>query len=274
MKLIRIELKRLHNEEWFGFFTDFKAQAEAAGTSTLQIDELFQLFLPLYAKADKRLEVLSKSVYTQDLENADKRRDELFRGLHTVVRGLLHQPGEDKQEAARRLSNLLDHYKRLILNSTYVEESAAVYNLLQDLGGAYADEVTLLALTEWVTAIATAEAAFLAIRSQRNAESIDKPKEDLKKIRTEVDTLYRGMADTLNVKLLAAGLGGATLADPDELEEEAGNDGADDDTPPPSGNPVYSFVAAWNETVKKYRNMLAARSGRRAKNAEAVPVAS
>ncbi|MDR1624153.1 MAG: DUF6261 family protein [Tannerellaceae bacterium] len=77
---------------------------------------------------------MRKSTYTGELEAADKKRDELFRGLHSIVKGLLAQPDDAKQKAA--------------------------------------------------------EKEFLSYRAERAGESVAKPKEDLKLIRTQIDALY------------------------------------------------------------------------------------
>ncbi|MDR1556552.1 MAG: DUF6261 family protein [Tannerellaceae bacterium] len=266
MKIIRIKSRSLHNEEWFGFYTDFEKQVSHFGKETLGIEELFTRFIPLYDKADKLLLVLRKSVYTKEMEEADKRRDELFQGFYGVVKSSQKQPDNAKQKAALRLYNLLRGYKKSVLKGNYVEESSAIYNLLQDLLGTYAADVALLALTEWVTAIDRAEQDFLASRTERKEESVAKPKEDLSQTRGQVDVLYNAMANVLEAKLLADGLGGDIVVDPDELDDDMHEEG--DEAHELHGNVVYNFVIAWNETVKKYRNLLQQRAGRRAKDNE------
>jgi hypothetical protein len=267
MKIIGIALSSLHNEEWFGFYTDFKELVERFGVENLKIVGLFDRFIVLYNKADKLLIVLRKSVYTKEMENADTNRDDLFHGFYDVVKGMQKQPDEAKRKAALRLFNVLRQYRKSILSGNYAEESSAIYNLLQDLGGTYAADVTLLALDEWVTALGEAEKTFLACRAQRTQESVDKPKEALKLIRVQTDTLYKGMAGMFDAQLLADGLGGDFVVDPDELDDTPHEDGGDE-SHDLCGNIAYNFVIAWNETVKKYRNLLAQRAGRRAKGKE------
>jgi hypothetical protein len=47
MKTIRPPLKNLHNEEWLGFFTDFKKPALHFGAESIGLNALFGRFLPL-----------------------------------------------------------------------------------------------------------------------------------------------------------------------------------------------------------------------------------
>jgi hypothetical protein len=154
------------------------------------------------------------------------------------------------------------------VGGSYAEESSAVYNLLQDLKKKYAADITLLGFKKWVDALDAAETAFLAARTERTKEDIGKPKEHLKDIRQRVDDLYKGITEILHAKLLADGLAGDILVDPEDL-----NTGAYDSTVPKEqrGNIVYNFVIAWNEILKKYHNLLATRAGRRAKSDEPDP---
>ena len=260
MKTIPIKLTALHNEEWLGLMLDFKLLAVFFGVAALGIGDLFSPLILLFEQADKLVVVLRKSVLTLELEKADKQRDGFFRGLCEVVKGSQQQPVADKQKAAIRLNNLLNGYHKSISKGNYAEESPAIYNLLQDLKGAYAADVALLALGEWVTALDQAEQEFQSVRAERSRESAAKPHGDLRKIRAQVDALYHAIIALLDGKLLAAGLGGDVDVDPDSLKDGIYESDVPDHL---RGNIAYNFVIAWNETLKKYHNLLAQREGRR-----------
>jgi hypothetical protein len=267
MKIIRINLHRLHNEEWFEFFTKFGELVSHFGQDKIGIKDLYNQFALIYQTVDYLLVVLRKSYYTKEIEAADKKRDDLFRGLHAVLKGLQRQPVAAKQEVAMRLFNLLEGYQKAVLDDNYAAESAALHNLLQDLTGSYKADVALFALTEWVTAIEQAEKEFLALDTQRTQESVDKPKGNLLQERAKADTLYTAMANVLDARLLADGLGGDVVVDPRDLDDSDHEEDVEYDHSL-CGNLTYNFVIAWNETVRKYRSILAQRAGRRAKNNE------
>jgi hypothetical protein len=268
MKTIRIPLRRLHNGEWFSLFTNLKDTVIRFGANTIGVTDLFNLLLPLYIAADKALLTLQKSVYTKEIEEADKTRDELLQGFFGTVKSALKQPNANKQKAAERLHNLLQRYRKSIAGVSHAEESAAIYNLLEDLAApTYAPDVTLLALGEWITAIEQAEENFLAFADLRKNESVAKPKEEIKKIRSEMEVLYTAIMNSLDIKLLAAGLGGDIAVDPEDLDNGPHEDGYVF-VPETSGNVIYNFVIDWNETVKKYRNLLQQRAGRHAQEIE------
>jgi hypothetical protein len=268
MKVIRIKLNHLHNEEWFEFYTDFKERVKHFGENKIGIEKLFGRFLPLYGKVDKLLLVLRKSVYTKEMEAADRQRDEFFRGFYGMVKSSQKQPDASKQKAADRLYNLLNGYKKTVLSGNHAAESAAIYNLLQDLRGeVYGGDVSLLSLTEWVTAISRAEQDFQASNAGRTAESVAKPKEELRQIRGRIDIFYNAMIGALDTQLLIDGLGGDIVVDPEDLDDELHMEDVDE-SHEFHGNVTYNFVIAWNETVKKYRNLLLQRAGRRANSSE------
>jgi hypothetical protein len=254
MKVIRIRLKSLHNEEWFEFFIEFKKLAESFGKDRIALGELYSLFETLLGKADKLLIVLRKSVYTQKMKLADKKRDDLFRGFYAVVKGMMKLSDNNKREAAKRLNNLLRGYRKLILKGSYAEESGSLHSLLQNLNEeTYSADISLLEITEWVSTIELSEKEFLVFLRERTMEKADKPKEDLRQVRNRISTLYNAMISMLDAHLLGAGLDGNLAVDTKDDEFQ--------------GDVIYNFVISWNETVKKYRNSLAQRAGRRARSA-------
>jgi hypothetical protein len=265
MRIIKIKLTHLHVEEWFRLLCDLLELIPLYGASKLGIAKLLALLIPLRERADKLLVILRKSVHTEEMKNADKERDTSFRGLYNVVKAYRHLPLAADKETAKQLFVLLSGYRKLVLNSGYAEESAALYNLLQDLKGKYAPDVSQLGLGQWVANLEAAEQKFLAFRSERTKEDIEKPVEHLDGIRKEVDALYRSITEVLYAQLVADGLGGDVAVDPDSLRTGI----YEDDIPPEqTGNVVYNFVIAWNQILKRYNAQLAAREGRRAKEKE------
>ena len=262
MKTTRIKLSALHNEEWLGFYADLKRVATFFGVDALGIADWYQKILPLYEEADRLTLLIKKSIYTEEIEKADEKRDNLFRGVREVVRGSLQQPDEPKRKAAGRLFNLLEAYKKIIPEGNYSAESPAIYNLLQDLDGSYAADVAALGIAEWVTALREAEQEFLSLCDRRFLESAARPRGNIKNIRQLVDVLYQAILSILDARLLADDLGGDVIVDPESLKDGVYESDVPDHL---RGNVVYNFVLAWNEEVKKYRNLLAQRKGRRAK---------
>lgn len=263
MKIEKANRHYLHNEEWLSMYVDYRLEVDKYGAATLKIKPLYDLFLPLFDKADKHLLVLRKSVFTQQMKEADKDRKVSFQSLVNTTHSMLalNQSEPAKKAAAIRMNNLLTQYKQRGVKGGYDEETSGVYNLLQDLDGQYRADVTLLNMTDWVEALRQAETRFTAARAQRMKENTEKPLEPLADIRLQVDGLYDNMMNIIDAQLVIDGLGGDVVVDPNDLKTGI----YEEDTPEElKGNVTYNFAVSWNVVVKHYRDLLAARSGRAA----------
>jgi hypothetical protein len=87
----------------------------------------------------------------------------------------------------------------------------------------------------------------------------------LQKVRARIMPVYQAIINTVDANLVADGLGGDVVVDPADLDTGSHEDG--DPTPPYLyGNINYNFAVDWNESLKKYRNLLAQRDGIRNAN--------
>jgi hypothetical protein len=85
MKIISFYLKNLRNEEHYQFQTDFKGLVVQHDASLLGIEVDFNNYLPLYAQEGEAIDKIIKSAITEELADADKKRDFTFRGLCAAI---------------------------------------------------------------------------------------------------------------------------------------------------------------------------------------------
>jgi hypothetical protein len=263
MQFVQIDLTRLRNEEWFAFYSELWELIPVYGAQTMGVDGLLALMEPLYLKANRGLATVRKSFFTEEMREASLRRNRLFSGFYSTVKAArILTAGQEDADAAERLFILLTHYRKLALNRSYTEESAATLSLLQDLQGKHAADVTALGLARWVESLHLAEQKYVAYRTAQMQEDLKKPVEKLRNTRIQMDALYKSLTQALYSRLLADGLGGDKVVDPNDLKTGT----YDDDVPPERrGNVTYNFVIAWNEIVRKHLHLLAVRAGFRAK---------
>jgi hypothetical protein len=261
MEVLRINLNRLRNEEWFGLLSEFKVLAPQYSTDKLGLSQLYERFLELHNRADITLVVLRKSVYTKELEALDKTRTDAVRGFVNVITGYLKYPSAEMQRAAAQLDILTDGYKKDILKGSNLGENAAMGNLIDDLATPqYTAALKTLNLNNWFTALATAELDYQSALQGRFEESSGKPKEDLRKLRAKLGKIYSAAVHTLETQLILKGLDGDIVVNPDSLDGMKPETGESFD-PKKHGDLVYNFVQAWNEHVKKARDVLSRREG-------------
>jgi hypothetical protein len=193
-----VHLRTFSNEEHYEFLVvlrDFLLTFPAAkavvgadyDTLLVQIDEEKAL-----------IDDMRKSDLTQPIADTDQRIDRTVTGMNQVISAGLHHFNPDTVEAARVLKNRFKAFGNIVLKS-YEEQIADVSILIGDLkSDQYADSVTLLGLSPWVTELSEAEATFEALIRQRNTESAHKPQEQSRSVRRDSDILYHRMTDRID----------------------------------------------------------------------------
>jgi hypothetical protein len=204
MKITKIHTTNLRNDEHFQYILEFINLVYKFSAETLKIAPLFATLLSLFALEDKALKKIMKSVLTLDLQDLDKRRDRLFRGIADMNRVALNHFNEKVQEASKRLKILLDTYGN-IARKPMNEATSAIFNLLQELNGKYAADVTLVGLTEWVKELHACNSAFDKLMKTRYEETAMRTDLVLKDCRQDVDNAYHDIVEHINACVIIEG---------------------------------------------------------------------
>ncbi|MDR1582432.1 MAG: hypothetical protein LBS55_04100, partial [Prevotellaceae bacterium] len=86
MKVEKINLPHLHNDEWYGFHSEFHEKGEKFGPEALGIMDLWIPYGGHLDKADKSLLLIPKSVYTEKMKAVDKERDAILGSINRLVK--------------------------------------------------------------------------------------------------------------------------------------------------------------------------------------------
>ncbi len=234
MKIKKIDLNRLRNEEHFQFQTDFKALTESYTPSALGIEAAFAAYQPVYNDESEALDLIRRSAITEDIAAADAFRDRTFRGLRDSIKSATSHFLVEKQQAASRLLVVLEHYGDLARKS-YDEETAAISSFIGDLIE-LSDDVTLLGLNDWLTELQANNEAFDNLKKMRYTESAGKTQLRMKQVRRLVDDAYNNITERLDALVI---VNGAEAYEP--------------------------YINELNERIESYSNLLAQRMGRNAK---------
>lgn len=232
MELLKLRLLNLRNEEHYKFNLDFSGLVTQFTPEKLGIQNLYPAYQSALAEEVSLLNVVRASSLTDDLFEADKLRDETYRGLDGTVRSARNHFNPEIRKAATRLSLLLDTYGA-IPDKPYDQESAAIIKLVAELEGAYSPEVTALGLAGWVVELKSRNDAFNSLKNQRYSEATVKPSQNLKAARRETDIAYRAIEKRINALIEVNGI-------------EA----------------YVAFVAEMNQRIENYQHLLAQRKGR------------
>ena len=205
MKIKIIYSHQLRNDEHFQFNTEFKDLVNKFDAAELKIGAQFNDYLALFKQEDEALKKIMKSEFTLDLQDLDKRRDRLFRGITEISKTALYHFNEEVQEAGKRLKILLDTYGK-IARKPMNEATSAIYNILQELNGKYAPDVALVAdLADWVAELETCNGSFDQLMKNRYEESAMKTDLVLKECRQKVDEAYQNIVEHINALVVIEG---------------------------------------------------------------------
>ncbi len=238
MKIARINLAHLRNEEHFQLQTEFKAEISQFSAKTLNIETAFASYLPLLQQEEEALQLIRKSATTEQLTDADIERDEIYRGLADAVKSALNHFDPAKRAAADRLKVLMDQFGN-VARKPYNEETASISKLMVEVKGKYAGYVSTLGLTDWFTMLETKNNAFDALMKSRYSEDATRTELRMNQVRLAIDAAYREIVERIEALALVNG---------------------------PLG--YEAFIREHNARVDKFNNTLAQRVGRRAKSAE------
>lgn len=235
-KIIRIDFPRLRNEEHFQFGTDmitlfnqnFIQRSVEAATLYSKYDEYTQLL----EKEDMLIERIKKNMLTDPIGDADRLRDNTASGVSHIANAYAFNANPEKVEAARKIKIIIKHYGNL-REKSYNEETASIYNFIQDVRNTCADEMELIGLTPWIEEFEEQNRAFEELMNQRFNEQANQDDSDLRELRKQVDKVFAELRDFIEAINLMSG--GVTYTD---------------------------LINQMNQRIEYYKNTLATRKGR------------
>jgi hypothetical protein len=204
MKIIAIKTSHFRNNEHFQFHTEVKDIITKHGAAALKIQAQFDAYLPLYEKLDEGIKKINKSAFTADIQDADRARDEIWSAMKHMNAAALRNPAQEVRESAKRLKIIFDTYGN-VAKMPLNEQTAAIYNLLQDLQGKYAADVTAARLKTCVDELQASNAIFENLMKDRFDEAAAKTDVVVKEARAALDEAYRDIAVCINALTLMEG---------------------------------------------------------------------
>ena len=232
MKIKRLHLEHLRNNEHFQCQTEFKVLVEEFNPVTLNIEPYFSsIYIPCYNEEDKALIKIVKNSFTKQRSDADRGRDQTFRGLVDTVNAGLNHFEPKVREVARKLKIVFDRFgnvAKLPLN----EETSAIYNLVQEVTENHVENAKKLNLLPWLNKLKADNEAYEALVTGGYEEEAAKTKLKAKDTRTEVDKVVRQIIERIEALIV--------------IEGEA---------------PYSEFIRRLNLIFERYANTLSQRQG-------------
>jgi hypothetical protein len=185
-----------NNEEHLGFNTETNGLILSFEASNLKIVKPHQVYQAAINEEDEAYKKIMKSSLTENISDADSLRDNLYQGIVETVRTALRHFREEVVVAAKRLIIVFDTYGN-VAKMSLAKESVAIDNIMQELEGAYADDVKTVGIAEWVPELKKANITVKSLMTARDDEKATKTTLDMKETRAKVDAAYSNIITCL-----------------------------------------------------------------------------
>ena len=205
MKIEYIDRSRLRNDEHFQFHTEFRGLVDKDGAQNLKIQAQFDAYVPLYQKEDEGIKRVTKSALTGKIHEADKARDDIYSGMVEINEASLKHYHPSVREAAQKLKILFDTYGN-VSKKPLNEQTSAVYNILQELRGNYAEQARTVGIDGWANELEARNNAFEALVKERFDESAAKTDVVVKTARVALDAAYDTIVERVNALAVIEGV--------------------------------------------------------------------
>ena len=199
-----IALGRMNNGAHFLYVSDVLARAQADTKVSEKAAAQVSALKTAVAQEDRDLKLSQKSLLTDDIAQADSDRDQLYSGYKQAVKGFLDLPVENLAQAAKVLNQHIIDYA-IDPREQLDKETGMLVNFLADLEGKYAEQVSALSLTPFVTALKEANERVRTFTADRTEERMTQTVGALKNSRKASDEAYRTLVKWVNALALIEG---------------------------------------------------------------------
>jgi hypothetical protein len=235
--IIRLDLAQLRNETHVELNENVNRLIEDFTPGALGIVPQYQVYKPAFDAEVAVLDVIRKSEYTAEILDQDHVRDGIFRGFDEAVQSAQHHFVPAKQEAAKRIAVVFEHYGN-ISAKTYDQETAAIDDLIRELAtGDYPTLVTLLGLNDWIIQLDVENQKFKNLMATRYTEASQRPTTRMKAARVETDKAFHSIIYQIEALALVNGIAA-----------------------------YEAFIRELNAVFERYKNIQAQEAGRRKAN--------
>ena len=198
-----INLKKLKNEVHVQFHESVISILIVLEVVNFQFEQLFASYKLSFDNETAALLLITKSEFTALINEQDRQRNSIFRGLSDTVKALRNHFDTEKQEAANRLwNNIFTHYGNVTKKSLDAE-TAAIKDLIRELKRPEIITVTnKLNVQDWVAKLEEENDKFHALMMNRYSETTEKTSFRMSTARLETDRYYRAIVASVENEVL------------------------------------------------------------------------
>lgn len=233
-RFYKIDKIRLTNGQHFSFVSAFLTLMEEFNFTENKVAKAFMNLKRSFAEEDKYFKIPQNSNYTEQLKEADSKRDHYYGWLKRIVTVWSETAFDSESAAAKKIKKIIDLYK-IDTSKQYDEQSGLIDNFLTDISESeLKDACKAVGVNKFVSELRTTNNEVKSLLKQRAKELAGKQTGKLRAARLESDTNYDKLVDVIEAFSI-------TAEDTSRYEE---------------------FIDEWNVTIERYKDMLNRKSSK------------
>jgi len=194
------DIKVLYREDFSQLQTELNQLASQYHPDIINLDKLYSVFLVLSRQEEEAMDVVRKSIATDQLELLDVERNAVFREFVDRVKSPSNQFNEIVHLSALRLEVLLDQYVDITRRS-YDHKTTAFYKLIKETSDTYLTDVHMIGLAPWTLKLDHKNREFDALMKIRYDEVATRTGLQIEQVRMDIDAVYQNMSDQMNAQI-------------------------------------------------------------------------
>ena len=196
-EFLKITLVSINNGAHYNFMLAVAEKAKADAKVYEKAKALTDALVAAVAKENEVLVLTKKNETSDAIGEADRMRDAYFRGYRDGVQGFARFPAGAQKTAADKLAQHLKDY-RIDPKMQLDRETGLMTNLVEDLTGKFAAQVTALGLGPFVEGMKAANEEVRKGLASRDAENSVIAMGAMKAAREKTDGAYLSLAKRVN----------------------------------------------------------------------------
>lgn len=195
------DLSRLTNGMHFNYIETVLTKIATYETLLGRVNAQYLVLQKKKDAEDDVLKLSQKSLTTDEIVEADRKRDVLYMSYRKRVKASLDSPLDEEAAAAKEVNQSLKDYG-IDPEMKLDDETGKLTNLITDHEGKLAEQVAALGLTQYITAMKEANELVKTLVAERADERAKQTVGALKAARAATDAAYKNLVQRVNALLV------------------------------------------------------------------------
>lgn len=224
-QIAKWSLRKLHNQECFGFLKGIKAATDSLPTSSTggddgpqvqdlsarssvgaseQLDQAVEDFNEKFDRFDETLKDSEKNPAVALASDLDEQRDKFWRLLNAYTKVMAEHPTEAVATASGKARDIMEKYGDPT-DLAQTEETGVIHNALADIAALDEEDKEQSGILPWFNKLSDVQKAFEEADRQRAKAESTKTKGVIKEARREAEAAFRDLAKVVNAAVIFNG---------------------------------------------------------------------